>query len=95
MKPLERIFFQACIMRVLLSDTHRVTVWDIVNIFSVLGFSRKRLWYYIRKWDRLGFYDYGVTEALGWFDPDKFIGEYKVMYEKILKERENGTMRNR
>lgn len=86
MKPLERIFFQACIMRILLDDKCFVTFRDIVNVFSALGFSYKKLWYYISKWERLGFYGCGVAEDMGWFYPDKFTGEYKVMYDAIVNK---------
>lgn len=84
MKPLERVFFQACVMKMLLNTEYKVTFRQIVNVFCALGFSHKRLWYYISKWEKQGFYDYGVTEDLGWFYPDKFTGEYKVMYEELL-----------
>lgn len=87
MKPLERIFFQACVMQTLFNTDIRVTFRQVVNMFDVMGFPYKRLWYYIDKWDSLGFYDYGVTEDLGWFYPDKFTGEYKVMYDKLVEER--------
>ena len=83
MKPLERIFFQACIMK-----RDFMSVREIINIFSDLGFPINQLWYYLSKWGNIGFYDYGVTEDLGWFEPDKFTAEYKVMYEKILKLKE-------
>ena len=84
MKPLEKIFFQACVMKCLLHDEYYISFRKITNVFCALGFPQKRLLYYIRKWDDIGFYDYGVTLDLGWFDPDKFTGEYKVMYEEIL-----------
>ena len=87
MKPLERIFFQACVIRILFNTENRVTFRRVVDMFDALGFPHKRLWYYISKWDKLGFYDYGVAEDLGWFYPDKFTGEYKVMYDKIAEEK--------
>ena len=80
MKPLERIFFQACVMK-----DAKETIRNIINIFGYLGFSHKQLWRYLEKWCSKGFYDYGVTLDLGWLYPNKFIGEYKVMYETIIK----------
>ena len=87
MKPLERIFFQACVMKTLLNEERNISFRDIVNAFSDLGFPYKRLWYYLDKWFGRGFYDYGVTGDLGWFYPDKFVGEYEAMYNKIIIER--------
>ena len=90
MKPLERIFFQACVMNcrcmkgVMMRDC-QMSVRDVINIFHSLGFSVKQLWYYLEKWNDHLFYDYGVTEDLGWFYIDNFKGEYKVMYEQIQK----------
>ena len=81
MKPLERIFFQSCVMQ-----RGRMSVREIIAIFCALGFSEKQLLYYVFKWDTRDFYDYGVALDLGWFYPDKLIGEYKVMYENIVKK---------
>ena len=90
MKPLERIFFQACIMKCKLgyvpyTEDNFLTVRDVIKHFETLGFSAKRLWYYLDKWVGRGFYDYGIKVDLGWFEPDKLTGEYKVMYESIVK----------
>lgn len=88
MKPLEEIFFKACI-----HESHRVNfehgkteflVRDIVNIFSRLGFSHKQLWRYLEKWTGLDFYDYGVTLDLGWFEPGKFTPQYEALYKEVL-----------
>lgn len=81
MKPLERIFFQACVMK-----EDEETIRDVINIFGDLGYSHKQLWRYLEKWCGKGFYDYGVTLDLGWLSPNKFMGEYKVMYETIIKK---------
>ena len=81
MKPLERIFFQACVMQ-----RGKMSVAKIIYIFCALGFSEKQLLYYVEKWNNCGFYDYGVALALGWFYSDRLTGEYKVMYENIVQE---------
>lgn len=86
MKPLERIFFIACVneQRMAISpDKREFSVRVIGNIFSRLGFSYKQLMYYVQKWSHKGFYDYGVTLDLGWFYFDKFTGEYKEIYDEI------------
>lgn len=86
MKPLERIFFIACVneqRRTISPDKREFSVRVIGNIFSRLGFSYKQLMYYVQKWSGKGFYDYGVTLDLGWFYFDKFTGEYKEIYDEI------------
>ena len=86
MKPLERIFFEACIHEQITSCDllHReFSVRVIGNIFSRLGFPYKQLMYYVEKWSNKGFYDYGVTLDLGWFYPDKLSGEYKKIYDEM------------
>lgn len=89
MKPLERIFFKACIHNCLYLS-HNGAEWnmeppfaiiDIIRIFVLLGFSRK-LDYYLKKWCGRGFYDYGVNLELGWFEFDKLKGEYEVIYNE-------------
>lgn len=81
MKPLERIFFQACVMK----EDER-TIREVIHIFGDLGYSHKQLWRYLEKWYGKGFYHYGVTLDAGRLSPNKFIGEYKVMYETIIKK---------
>lgn len=93
MKPLERIFFQACWMQCIV---HRVDgmdkdpttckfLRDIVDIFHSMGFPNKRLWWYLEKWNDIGFYDYGVALDLGWFEENKLTAEYKVLAEQAEK----------
>lgn len=84
MKPLEEIFFRACVneqKRKLRSSDRELSIRTIGNIFERLGFSYKQLMYYVRKWSDRGFYDYGVTLDLGWFEFDKLTGEYKRIYD--------------
>lgn len=86
MKPLERIFFMACVneqKRTFGLKDKEFTVRDIANIFERLGFSYKQLMYYVQKWSDRGFYDYGTTLDLGWFCFDKLNGEYLVIYNSI------------
>lgn len=84
MKPLEEIFFRACVneqKRKLPSSNRELSIRTIGNIFERLGFSYKQLMYYVSKWSDKGFYDYGVTLDLGWFEFDKLTGEYKQIYD--------------
>ena len=89
MKPLERIFFEACLHEQLIAydlSQREFSVRVIGNIFSRLGFPYKQLMYYVEKWSFKGFYEYGTTLDLGWFYIDKLFGEYKKIYEE-MKER--------
>ena len=81
MKPLERIFFQACVMNI-----HKICIRNVIEVFGALGFPIKPLYYYLNKWSARGFYDYGIAIDLGWFEYDELTGEYKVMYENIIKK---------
>ena len=86
MKPLEEIFFRACVNEQkikLCSNDCELSVRIIGNIFERLGFSYKQLMYYVRKWCDKGFYDYGVTLDLGWLEFDNLTGEYKQIYDSM------------
>ena len=86
MKPLEEIFFRDCVneqKRKLRSSDRELSIRTIGNIFERLGFSYKQLMYYVRKWCDKGFYDYGVTLDLGWFEFSKLTGEYKQVYDSM------------
>lgn len=93
MKPLERIFFLACLHEERCMKSFNgveFSIRTIANIFSRLGFSYKQLCYYLEKWSEKGFYDYGTSLDLGWLDIDKLTGEYKNIYEEyIQKPKEN------
>lgn len=69
--------------RKLHSSNRELSIRTIGNIFERLGFSYKQLMYYVRKWSDKGFYDYGITLDLGWFEFDKLTGEYKRIYDSM------------
>ena len=69
--------------RKLPSSNRELSIRAIGNIFERLGFSYKQLMYYVRKWSDRGFYDYGTTLDLGWFEFDKLTGEYKRIYDSM------------
>ena len=76
MKDHERIFFSLCYgLRASLKPR------AVVNLLADT-IPHKRCWYYLRKWGNLGFYNYGVTEDLGWFELDKI----PQRYLEIVKE---------
>lgn len=86
MKPLEEIFFRACLneqIRKFHIEDKEFDVRTIGNIFDRLGFSYKQLMYYVRKWSDKGFYNYNTSLDLGWFELDKLTGEYKKICEEV------------
>lgn len=88
MKPLERIFFVACINTLTIRFVpKRIHIKDLVALFVAFGFSEKQLYYYVEKWANKGFYTYGVSIRVGWFEIEKLTGEYKVLYENYKKWR--------
>lgn len=90
MKPLERIFFIACINTLTTPFLPKpIYIKDLVGLFENFGFSKKQLYYYVEKWANNGFYSYGVSIRVGWFEIDKLNGEYKVLYEKYKRRLKN------
>lgn len=89
MKPLERIFFQACWMCCthIKNGVHRgkMSVKEVVNTFIAFGFPQNMLYYYLDKWAGKDFYNYGVALHGGWFEDDKLTGEYKALAEQAEK----------
>jgi hypothetical protein len=81
MKPLERIFFMACIHDCGYHSYNSSGIDSIIDTFERFGFSEKQLMYYLEKWSYRGFYDYGVNICLGFFVFDELKGEYKEIYE--------------
>ena len=70
MKEDEIKFFRLCYRYI-----SKYSPRELINI--IIDFiPYKRCWYYLDKWDRLGFYNYGVTEDLGWFEKDKIPPRY-------------------
>lgn len=76
MKQDEMVFFRTCYV---FTKYYHWCIRDVVNMFDGI-IHHKRCWYLLRKWTRLGFYDYGVCLDLGWFN------YYKIpeRYEKLL-----------
>lgn len=90
-RPLEIIFFKACVHEQLISselNNREYSVRKISEIFQRFGFSYKQLYYYLTKWSDRGFYNWGVNIELGWFEfehLDKY-EDYKKLYEEVLQQ---------
>lgn len=85
MKPLEEIFFRACLneqIRILRIEDKEFEVRVIANIFDRLGFSYEELMRCVRRWSNKGFLNYDNSLDLGWFEFSKLTGEYKQIYEE-------------
>ena len=85
MKPLEEIFFRACLneqIRILHIEDKEFDVETIANIFDRLGFSYEELMRCVRRWSNKGFLNYDNSLDLGWFEFSKLTGEYKKIYEE-------------
>lgn len=42
----------------------------IVRLVRDHGYSEKQLWYYLNKWFEKGWWDYGVSMGVGWFESE-------------------------
>lgn len=81
MKEEEKIFFKACIVHA----GNKIAVMDIVNIMS--GFvPAKRLMYFVQKWVKLGFYNYGTSMYKGWFEVQAMPERYKLLVMEAIEE---------
>ena len=58
-----------------------VSIREIINILKFF-INYKRCWYLLKKWSELGFYNYGVTLDLGWFELENM----PLRYVNLLKE---------
>lgn len=76
MKEQERIFFALCYkLREIMKPR------DVVHLLAET-IPHKRCWYYLDKWNILGFYSSGVSTDLGWFYPDKLPPRYREIIDK-------------
>ena len=65
MKVDEAIFFVYCYV---LRTYYDFPIRDVTNICFKGVIPRKRCWHLLKKWSRFGFYNYGVSLDLGWFE---------------------------
>ena len=81
MKEDEKLFFRICV-KYRTRQVFPVNIRSIINILYDAGVMHyKRCWWLIRKWGYFGFYSYGVTEDLGWFELDKLPERYAKLLE--------------
>ena len=89
MKEDEKAFFRTCLKYCIINDVPNhdrgMSPRDIINILSEF-INYKRCWYLLEKWNNKGFYNYGVTMDMGWFEAEYFIGEYQEMYLEMLRK---------
>lgn len=57
---------------------------SVRKVIAMMGkiIPYKRCLYLLEKWDRLGFYDYGVTLDLGWFYSNKMPKRYSELIQQ-------------
>lgn len=79
MKEDEKKFFRLCYRYIthIRDRVHRGMYFpkDLIRIIDE-WMPHKRAWYYLDKWSRLGFYDYGVSLGTGWIVDDKVPDRY-------------------
>lgn len=83
MKDDEKKFFRACYLygRTDVFQKEFILPRTIVNILAGYIYH-KRCWYYLQKWEDLGFYEYGTALDLGWFIPENL----PERYLELIKE---------
>ena len=81
MKDDEKLFFLICV-KYSLSMVGAVRIREIIGILHDAGMIHyKRCWYLLDKWEKLGFYNYGVTSDLGWIEIDNLPERYAALLE--------------
>ena len=78
MKVDEIVFFYYCYG---LRPCYGVSIRDVINQCFDGMIHPKCCWYLLKKWARFGFYDYGVSLDLGWFNS---IGTMPERYRNII-----------
>lgn len=71
MKPQEKILFVIIMLfrKTVPINGIKMTFYyvnQIVDMLENCGYSRKQLLYYLSKWEKKGFYEYGVGLEYGW-----------------------------
>lgn len=92
MKDDEIKFFKACYKHLTHIGNSQIvkgkyTARELIEILEDF-IPSKRMWYYIHKWDSLGFYNYGVSPNVGWLEDDKIPLRYLELVQKENKKGE-------
>ena len=77
MKVDEIVFFVYCYF---LRTFYGFSVEEVVEICS-LQIPKKRLLYLLKKWEKKGFYNYGVSIDMGWFEPEYMPERYRKIID--------------
>lgn len=94
MKDQEKLFFQYSIYRFRYGSyfndtpfgTGTTAMREVVNEARLIfGIQVRHLWFWLEKWTTLGFYNYKTILDLGWFEIDKFSGEYLELYNEAVE----------
>ena len=81
MKEDEKLFFRICV-KYSGKVIGGIRIREIIGILYHAGVLHyKRCWYLLEKWERLGFYNYGVTQDLGWIELDNLPERYAALLE--------------
>ena len=80
MKDDEKKFFKMIYKYCSYPEANYALPRDIINIIEP-WMHHKRCWYLLKKWDGIGFYNYGVTLDLGWIERNNLPERYKALVE--------------
>lgn len=95
MKELEKKFFKYCCKNIdynldilssckIIMFRKDIIFKDLIDTFSAkYNCSKKQLYYYLEKWERIGMVDYGVSLKTGWF----VFKDIKDSYLSIIPKR--------
>lgn len=86
MKDSEKKFFKLCTLFIgnINGDSSLDGEYTPRQLIKILEqwLPPKRALYYLKKWDTLGFYDYGVALDMGWFYLDKIPQRYRDVLDE-------------
>ena len=90
MKIDEIVFFRLCAYVDNATDPE-CSIQEIMNMLDGV-IPYKRMVYYLKKWAALGFYNYGVSLDMGWFETYGMPDRYKLLYYARLGENSKALM---
>lgn len=102
MKPLERKFFKTCCRQINYNKVDDISNISFINPMCVIaenfsnkyGINIKMLERYLEKWERYGFYDYGIGVFFGWFKFDLLPEQYKeIIPKRVISKLHMGELK--